>query len=157
MEEYELIPTTPLRKLEKRIEEIEKVLEKEKETAIIKDVIDIIKTNQLIIDELVRSNEALKMEISKLYPKLDALVSQMSELLNFIRASATEEIISPHIFKPLAKRLDEMNKKLSEEAEAIKMLIEELRKEKAEKRKEEKELPKERKVLIAVPKSIVQK
>ncbi len=150
MEEYELVPTTPIRRLERRIEEIEKALEKERGATFVKDIVDIIKTNQLIIDELVRSNEALKMEISKLYPKLDALVSQMSELLNFIRASIAEELIGPEIFKPVAKRLDEMNKKLSEEVEALKALIEELRK---ERRKEEKvEAPEKRKIIIAVPK-----
>jgi len=115
-EEFELMPSTPLRRLERRLERLEMEMSKKSGETFLKEIVDIIKVNQLIIDEVVKSNEALKLEISKLYPKLDSLVAQMSELLSFIRTSTYQEAIGSEALRPLIK-------KLSEVSEGIKTLV----------------------------------
>lgn len=120
-EEFELLPSTPLRRLERRLERLEQEINKRSGETFLKEIVDIIKVNQLIIDEVVKSNEALKLEISKLYPKLDSLVAQMNELLNFIKSSVLssvfQETINTEAFRPMIK-------KMSEISEGIKTLIE---------------------------------
>ncbi|MEM5820453.1 MAG: hypothetical protein QW678_02310 [Candidatus Aenigmatarchaeota archaeon] len=116
-EEFELLPSTPLRRLERRLERLEQEINKKSGETFLKEIVDIIKVNQLIIDEVVKSNEALKLEISKLYPKLDSLVVQMNELLNFIKSSVFQETIGTEAFRPLIK-------KMSEISEGIKTLVE---------------------------------
>jgi len=126
-EEFELIPSTPLRRLERRLEKLEQEVSKKSGETFLKEIIDIIKVNQLIIDEVVKSNEALKLEISKLYPKLDSLVAQMNELLNFIKASVFQESIGTEAFKPLVKKLSEISEGIKSVAELNRQMIEQIK------------------------------
>lgn len=126
-EEFELIPSTPLRRLERRLERLEQEINKKSGEEFFKEILQIIKINQLIVDEVVKSNEALKLEISKLYPKLDSLVVQMNELLNFIKSSVVQESISSEAFRPLIKKMSEVNEGIKTLAELNKQLIEEIR------------------------------
>jgi methyl-accepting chemotaxis protein len=107
-EEFELLPLHPLRKLERRIERLEEEIKKSSHTEFLREIVDIIKITQVMIDEIVKSNEALKLEISKLYPKLDSLTVQLQELLNFIKMSAFQESLGAEAFRPLMKKMDEM-------------------------------------------------
>ncbi|MEM0480941.1 MAG: hypothetical protein QXQ14_02020 [Candidatus Aenigmatarchaeota archaeon] len=125
-EEFEIVPVSPLRRLERRIERLEEQIKRESGSQFLKEIVDIIKVNQLIIDEVVKSNEALKLEISKLYPKLDSLVLQMQELLNFIKASAFQEAIGEEAFKPLVKKMNEMVELLKDVSLTNKQLVERL-------------------------------
>ena len=125
-EEFEIVPLTPLRRLERRIERLEEEVKKGSPSEFLKEIVDIVKVNQLIIDEVVKSNEALKLEISKLYPKLDSLVLQMQELLNFIKASAFQETIGAEAFKPLMKKMDEMINTLKEVSVSTKQVAEKI-------------------------------
>jgi len=126
-DEFELLPSTPLRRLERRLERLEQEVSKKSGEAFLKEIVDIIKVNQLIIDEVVKSNEALKLEISKLYPKLDSLVAQMNELLNFIKASVYQESIGTEAFRPLIKKLAEISEGIKSVAELNKQMIEQMK------------------------------
>ncbi|MEM5828174.1 MAG: hypothetical protein QW197_01555 [Candidatus Aenigmatarchaeota archaeon] len=126
-DEFELIPSTPLRRLERRLEKLEQEINKKSGEEFFREILQIIKINQLIVDEVVKSNEALKLEISKLYPKLDSLVMQMNELLNFIKTSVVQEVISPEAFKPLVKKMSEVSEGIKTLAELNKQLVEEIR------------------------------
>ncbi|MEM5801873.1 MAG: hypothetical protein QXQ18_00600 [Candidatus Aenigmatarchaeota archaeon] len=131
-EEYELIPLSPLRRLEKRIEELEKSKFDTKE--FYKELVDIIRINQEIVQEIAKASDALRIELSKLPGRLEALAVKLDELISFIRASATEE---EHPSAPeapsstLAAKLDQLietNKKIAEGNEAIISTLESLEK-----------------------------
>src|SRR3989338_10061844 len=92
-EEYEIVPVSPLRQLEKRMDKIETFSANDPKS-ILKDIVDIIRMNQTIVDELVRSNDSLKLELSKLPAKIDEMTSQLKELVMFIKSSGEEEIVS---------------------------------------------------------------
>jgi len=122
-EEFELIPMSPLRRLEKRIEQIE-VNAGASNKDFMKDMIDIVRMNQQIVDELAKSNDALRIELSKLPGRLDEFINGVHELLSYIKASATEEMIaSPGTdMKPLTEKLDQLiegNKKIVETNQSL--------------------------------------
>jgi len=129
-EEFELIPVSPLRKLEKRIERLEAKTEftgKE----LYKEMIEIIRMNQQIVDELVKANDALRIELSKLPLKLDELIKNLNELISFIKASAEEEAKPTTDLKPLTDKLDKLikiNTKLVEDNENLIATLEDLSK-----------------------------
>jgi hypothetical protein len=130
-EEYELIPISPLRRLEKRIEEVESSSKSSDTGEIFKEVIDIVRMNQQIVDELAKANDALRIEISKLPSKIDDLVNNLNELISFIKASAIEEV-APYAgesVKPLADKMDaliETNRKAAENNQAVVSALEEI-------------------------------
>lgn len=126
-EEFELIPLSPLRRLEKRIDQLESspgTSTKE----FFSDLVDIIKMNQQLVDQLAKADDALRIEISKLPSKIDNLVENLNELISFIKTSATEEAVSPATsMKPLGDKLDklvEANKKLLESNQEMLSVLE---------------------------------
>jgi regulator of replication initiation timing len=130
-EEVEIIPISPLRRLEKRIEELEasKAFDTKE---LYKELIDIIRMNQQIVDELAKANDALRIELSKLPSRLEDLTSRLGELINFIKASAEEEVASKEgLGAPISQKLDqliEMTKKMVETNQAIQTSLDELEK-----------------------------
>jgi len=129
-EEYELIPLSPLRRLEKRIEQLETASPEANVQEIFKEVIDIVRMNQEIVDELAKANDALRIEISKLPSKMDDLINNLNELISFIKASATEDISSnTESFGPIIGKLDELiqtNKKIAESNQVVMNALEEM-------------------------------
>ena len=127
-EEFELIPVTPLRKLEKRIEELEKkasINEKE----LYREIIQIVRMNQEIVDALIKANDSLRVELSKLPLKLEELTKKIDELLDLIKAAGEEEAKPTIDNKPLIEKIEkltEINNKILENNEALISLLEEL-------------------------------
>lgn len=131
-EEYELVPISPLRRLEKRLEKLESFsLEDPKN--IFRDMMDIIRMNQQIVDELAKSNDALRIEISKLPAKLEELITDLKEIISFIKSSGEGEIVGipSETMKPVVDKLDELvkeNKSLSEKNDSILEVLDEISK-----------------------------
>jgi ferric iron reductase protein FhuF len=129
-EEFELIPVTPLRRLEKRVEELEKkasINEKE----LYKEIIQIIRMNQEIVDALIKANDSLRIELSKLPLKLEELTKKIDELLELIKAAGEEETKPIVDNKPLIEKIEkltEINNKILENNEALISLLEEISK-----------------------------
>ena len=118
-EEYELVPLSPIRRLEKRIEILEKQTRGEGRE-IFKEIVSIIRLNQQIVSELVKANDALRMELARLPSKIEDLTSKLDELLGYIKTAATEEI-------PPSQPQPELSKKIAELIESNKRVQESLR------------------------------
>ena len=124
-EEYEIIPTSPIRRLEKRIEEMESTSTPSEVRKLIEQVIELIKSNQRVIDDIVKSNFELRNELSKLPGKVDELLKSMDEFMELLKASATEEIgggVSKEAMDPVVKKIGELveqNKKTTEANQAM--------------------------------------
>jgi DNA repair ATPase RecN len=131
-EEFEIIPVNPIRRLEKRIERLE-AYSVEDPKSIFKDIIEIVRMNQQIVDELAKSNDALRVELSKLPGRLDELISNMKELIAFIKASGESEQseMNAEMIKPVVEKLDALvniNKSFAEKNEAMMELLDEVNK-----------------------------
>ncbi|MBI2546968.1 MAG: hypothetical protein HYW23_00795 [Candidatus Aenigmarchaeota archaeon] len=132
-DEFELVPMSPFRRLEKRIDKLENTSGGVDVREFFRELVAIIRMNQEIVDELAKSSDALRIELAKLPPKLDEVTRNMNELLSYIRAAAVEEStqISPDTFKPLADKLDQLidtNKKMNENYDNFSGLLESIEK-----------------------------
>ena len=127
--EFELIAVSPLRKLEKRIDELE-TSKGTNMTEFYREMVDIIKMNQQIVDELAKANDALRIELSRLPSRMEELIAKMDEIISFIKAAATEENHAPlGDTKSIADKLDQLietNKKVAESNEGVMDLLEDM-------------------------------
>lgn len=116
-EEFELIPISPLRRLEKRLEKIESTKGVDVKE-FFSQLVEIVRMNQQLVDELAKANDALRIEIARLPAKLEELIGNMNELISFIKASAGSEAAEAAIgadLRPMLKKMDsliELNKKI---------------------------------------------
>lgn len=122
--EYELIPVSPLRKLEKRIEQVEQQSGTMDSKEFYKELVDIIRMNQQLVDELAKANDALRIELSRLPSRLEDMIGKLDELVSFIKASAGEDYGAPSVdtMKPLLDKMAEIvdsNKKIVESNQAV--------------------------------------
>ena len=124
-DDYELIPMSPIRRLEKRLDRVEEMSVPESRSAF-KDVLEIVRMNQLIVDQLAKSNDSLKIELSKLPGKIDQLVMELKELVGFIKASGQQEqqSITKESLSPLLEKLDELVKSNKAESEKNESMLE---------------------------------
>ena len=58
-EEYEVIPTSPMRRLEKRVERVESGSYSSQVRRLVDQVLELIKSNQKIIDDSIKANNDL--------------------------------------------------------------------------------------------------
>jgi len=126
--EFELIPVSPLRKMEKRIDELE-VSKGVNMQEFYREMVDMIKMNQQIVDEIAKANDALRIELSRLPSRIEDLISRLDELISFIKASATEELSPTTDMKPLGEKLDQLvetNKKVAESNAVVLELLSEM-------------------------------
>jgi len=111
-EEYEIIPTSPIRRLEKRMEKMEDTSSTSQVQKLMEQVIELIKSNQRIIDDVVKANAELRDELSKIPGKIDKLMGTMTEFMEIMKAASEEEAagggIGPEVMKPLADKLGEL-------------------------------------------------
>jgi chromosome segregation ATPase len=127
-EEYELIPMSPIRRLERRMRKIEDSPGVDTRD-FFKEILEMVRMNQQIVDEIAKADDALRIEISKLPAKMDELISHLNELLSFIKASAVEETGPAESLKPMLEKMDaliEGNKKIAEGTQSMLESIDEL-------------------------------
>ena len=112
-EEYELVPLNPIRRLEKKVEELETVSKVRRSG---EEIIDILKTNQEIVDDLVKANSDLIKRVSDLTVSMDALSRKITDMLDRIDISAeTEhsEETNTQVEEELENRLKKIEKKVN--------------------------------------------
>ncbi|MCJ7428924.1 MAG: hypothetical protein MUP66_00865 [Candidatus Nanohaloarchaeota archaeon QJJ-5] len=120
-DEYEIIPMGPVRKLEKRIDE----LEKKKAGAgggsggnedFVRDILDIMKANQKIVNDMVESTDQLHNSVQSLTGKMDTVIENMNEFMELLQqaseASLEEDVsqnIGENVVNPIADRMNELH------------------------------------------------
>ena len=87
-EEFEMIPVSPLRKMEKRLEELERGRESVKIEFLVKEVLDMVKSNQSLVDEVIKSDERLRIELEKLPSKIDEMVIAWKEFISVLKEAS---------------------------------------------------------------------
>lgn len=112
-EDYEVIPTSPIRRLEKRMEKMEDTSSSSQVQKLMEQVIELIKSNQRIIDDVVKANAELRDELGKIPSKMDKLMDTLNEFMDLLRAASEEEEragagIGPEAMKPMVDKLTEM-------------------------------------------------
>ncbi len=122
-EEYEVIPTSPLRRMERRLEKVETGSYSSEVRKLIEQVMELVQSNQKIIEETIKSNNELRDELSQIPGKIDQLLSELGEFMKLLRVSSETEVsqISEEAMKPLLGKITELveqNKKAYETDQA---------------------------------------
>jgi hypothetical protein len=93
-ETYELVPVTPIRRLEKEVERLKKQRVSETGTGaeMTKQVIDILKMNQKIVNDMSRMQNDLISQLYKTNEKLNKLSDSVAELVVVLSGAAEEEV-----------------------------------------------------------------
>ncbi|MDD5416703.1 MAG: hypothetical protein PHU12_01880 [Candidatus Aenigmarchaeota archaeon] len=116
---YSMIPVAPMKRLEARIEGLEKAGSVPQLQSLITQIIELIKTNQKIINEVIRANLDLRSELAKMPLKIDQLIDEMRDLIELIEAAGRQETsgVGPEAMKPIVeqvKNLADQNKAMME-------------------------------------------
>lgn len=112
-EEYELVPLDPIRALEKKVEKLEATI---KGKTINEEFFKLIKTNQQVVDDLIKMNTEVISKLTALSNAIENLVKRFDEFLkNF-------EIAKVEIGEgegTESKSLEEENRRLREMQEEL--------------------------------------
>jgi uncharacterized coiled-coil protein SlyX len=109
-EEYELIPMSPIRRLEKRLSEIEK---SKTSGEILDELMGIIKTNQQVVDHMAKTNSAMIDKIVDLSNSVDKLMKRIDNFIERIETTEPAEAEEKEADKKLEERLEKMEKRLN--------------------------------------------
>ena len=123
-DEYEVVALSPLRRLERRLDQIEGGTSANEINKLVDEMIELIKANQQIIDDLVRTNLDLRNEMSRIPGKMDELMGTLNEFVSLLKAASQEEVsgTSAETMKPMVEgmnQLVEYNKKIVETNQAV--------------------------------------
>ena len=126
---YEIIPVTPIKKLEERIEKIESSGSTPQLQNLINQIIELIRNNQKIVNDVIQANNDLRNELSKLPSKMDELIDTINGFLELVEAAGKEEVTEPQptqpnadAFKPIIdelKKISDQNQKLVESNQVV--------------------------------------
>jgi DNA repair exonuclease SbcCD ATPase subunit len=127
-EEYEVIPTSPIRRLEKRLEKMEDTSSTSQVQKLMEQVIELIKSNQRIIDDVVKANAELRDELAKIPGKIDKLFGTLNDFMDLLKTASEEEEragtgMGPEAVKPLVEKLTEMVNQNKQSLEADQTML----------------------------------
>jgi predicted RNase H-like nuclease (RuvC/YqgF family) len=111
-EEYEVIPLDPIRALEKRVKKIEESIH---EKSIGSEYIELVKTNQQVVADLIRLNTGIVDKLGNLASKIEELIKRIDEFSNKFEI----EIETGTGESKRVKELEEENQKLREAQEEL--------------------------------------
>ncbi len=110
-DEYELIPMSPIRRLEKRLERVEKTGTAAETT---KELIEIVRANQHVIDDVVKMNSEMISRIGELLSSVNTMTIRISEFMERIEVTpeqgGAEESVDK---KETEERLVKLEKRLN--------------------------------------------
>ncbi|MFH1473299.1 MAG: hypothetical protein ABIE55_00230 [Candidatus Aenigmatarchaeota archaeon] len=122
--DYEIIPVTPLKKMEKRLDKLEGAGTVPQLQSLINQIIELIRSNQKIVNDVIQANVELKNEMAKLPSKIDEMTTELKNFISLVEAAGKEEFSgpSPEIMKPVTselKKMVEQNQRIMESNQAM--------------------------------------
>jgi len=120
-EEYELIPLSPIRRLERKVEIMEK---RGTSQDILKEVMDIVRSNQEIVEDIVKVNSEMISRVSELANSVNMLMAKVNDFISRVEVAAGEEKEETtettgaadkwaEIERRFSERLDKMEKRVN--------------------------------------------
>lgn len=108
--DFELVPISPVRKLERRVEELEHNTVTHRD---LKDMFLIVKANQQSVDEIVRLNRSMMERVGDLANATANIVSKMNDFLSRIEIEELPEAKEIRGITDYNERLTKMENRLN--------------------------------------------
>ncbi len=115
-DEYELIPLSPIRRIEKRLERLERT---GTATETIKELTEIVRTNQHVVDNVIKLNAEMLSKVSEMVTAVNAMTVKMNDFISRIEIASAGKVEEPEEGGGLEKRVDERLSKLEKRMNAI--------------------------------------
>lgn len=119
-EEYELVPLSPIRRLERKMEVVEK---RTISHETIREVLEIIKSNQELVEDIVKVNSEMISRVSDLAENVNMLIVKVNDFVSRIEIAASEEggkqTETPENTSDADKKTDERLAKLEKRVNAV--------------------------------------
>lgn len=129
-----VVPAKLLQRFEERLKNLENNYSKTPQLhGVISQIVELAKSNQKIIDEVIKANSDLRGELSRLPPKMEELIVEMKGLMSLIKMAGEGEYLfsSADVMKPVEEQLKKMvdqNQKLVESNQEVLSSLEDLNK-----------------------------
>jgi archaellum component FlaC len=106
-DDYEVVPVGPMRKLERRMDELEQTAKNsESDPELIRDVLDIMKSNQKVVNDMTESTHQLKNQVEDLTHKMDEVVDNMNSFMDLLK-EASEMDMEGEVVSDMESRIAE--------------------------------------------------
>lgn len=109
-EEYELIPLNPIRKMEKRLDRVEK---NALNSDVISELMNIVKTNQQVVDNMAKANNTLVSRVSELSDAVDKLITKVDNFLEKVEVEGESEPQAQTQSVPSDDRIAKLEKRVN--------------------------------------------
>ena len=120
-DEYEIVPINPLRKLERRVDEVEKA---GVAADTVKELVDIVKANQRIVDDIVRVNSDMMNKVSVLTASVNSLSDKVNDFMTRVELSGESLPEEEDRYKEIEERIEgEVDARLSKLEKRVNALI----------------------------------
>lgn len=109
-EEYELVPVSPIRKMERRLEDIEKM---KGGGEVNKELLDMARINQEVVDDLVKTNSKLATKMAEMIDSVEKLTEKISAFIDRVEVVGEEPTATHGQDQRLNDKLDKLEKRLN--------------------------------------------
>ncbi len=125
-DDYEVVPLTPIRRLEKRMTQLEGSKSLSNMERMMDKILDMVELNQRVVDEMVKANTSLRKDLSTLMGKIDTLQDKVTKFVDVVVEAGQDDVNESEavvavkgIVTPLVKSITDANEKLLKSNEAI--------------------------------------
>ena len=121
-DDYEVIPMGPIRKLERRVENLQEQQEQTQESGggtgneeLVRDIMDIMKSNQKIVNDMTESTHELRNSVEDLTNKMDSVIDNMNEFMDLLNEASEMDMegevagnIETRVANAIGDKMDDM-------------------------------------------------
>ena len=116
-DEYELVPLSPIRRMEKRLERLERT---GTATETIKELTEIVRANQHVVDNVIKLNAEMLSKVSDMVTSVNAMTAKMTDFISRIEiASAGKGEEDTPENDDLERKVDERLSKIEKRVNAM--------------------------------------
>jgi len=109
-EEFELVPMSPIRRIEKRLDRME---DSGMSGDLLKELMNVVKTNQQVVDDVVRINSQMIGRVSDLSNSVNDLTNKLNDFMGRLEVQGAEKPEEHIEDRKMGERLSKMEKRIN--------------------------------------------
>lgn len=129
-DDYEVVPVGPIRKLERRIDEMEEKAQQNgaggTNDELVRDVLDIMKSNQKIVNDMTESTHELKNSVEDLTHKMDSVIDNMNSFMDLLQEASEMDMEGEMVSDVQGQIVDAIDDRMRDVADEFKESNQEL-------------------------------